>query len=136
MVLWQQGVRFAARRMPARIGPVTHAALDYAIAGSLFLTAARLWKRNRRAAVGSMICGGAAAANALLTGYPGGAVDLISYKTHARFEVALAGLTAATPRLLGFADEEEARLFSLHALAETVVTSLTHFGQQEELGKL
>ena len=132
MVLWQQGVRFAARRMPARIGPVTHAALDYVIAGSFFLTAARLWKHNRRAAVGSAICGGAVAANALLTDYPGGASPVISYRAHARFEAALAGLTAATPRLLGFADDEEARLFSLHALAETVVTSLTHFGLEEE----
>jgi len=127
MVLWQQGVRFAARRMPKRAGPSTHAVLDYAVAGVFFLMAGRFWKRNRRAALGSLLCGGATVANAMLTNYPGGAIDLIDYKTHGHIDAGLAGLTAATPRLLGFANEEEADLFHLQALAETVVTSVTDF---------
>jgi len=131
MVLWQQGARFASRRMPKLIGPATHAAFDYAFAGSLFVMAAWLWKRNRRAAVGSLICGGATAANALVTDHPVGALDLIDYKTHARVDAALAALTAATPRLMGFANHDEARLFSVHAMARTVVSSLTDFDDQD-----
>jgi hypothetical protein len=127
MVLWQQGVRYASHRMPKVLGPATHAAFDYAFAGSLFIMAAWLWKRNRRAAVGSLLCGGATAANAILTDHPVGAVDLIDYKTHARIDAGLAALTAATPRLMGFANDDEARLFSVHALARTVVGSLTDF---------
>lgn len=127
MVLWQQGVRFASHKMPKVVGPATHAALDYAFAGSLFVIAAWLWKRNRRAAVGSLLCGGATAANALVTDHPVGALDLIDYKTHARIDAALAALTAATPRLMGFAHDDEARLFGVHALARTVVSSLTDF---------
>jgi hypothetical protein len=127
MVLWQQGVRYTAHRMPKVLGPATHAAFDYAFAGSLFVIAAWLWKRNRRAAVGSLLCGGATAANAILTDHPVGALDLIDYKTHARIDVGLAALTAATPRLMGFAHDDEARLFSIHALARTVVGSLTDF---------
>jgi len=132
MVLWQQGARYASHRMPKLIGPTTHAAFDYAFAGSLLVMAAWLWKRNRRAAIGSLICGGATAANAIVTDHPVGTLDLIDYKTHARIDAALAALTAATPRLMGFANEDEARLFSVHALARTVVSSLTDFDDQED----
>ncbi len=127
MVLWQQGARYASHRMPKLIGPTTHAAFDYAFAGSLLVMAAWLWKRNRRAAIGSLICGGATAANAIVTDHPVGTLDLIDYKTHARIDAALAALTAATPRLMGFANDDETRLFSAHALARTVVSSLTDF---------
>jgi len=133
MPLWEHGVRFAARTMPARIGPATHAALDYAVAGSFLFMAARLWRRNRRAAVGSLLCGGIVAANALLTDYPGGVFDVIDYKTHARVDAALAGLAAAAPRLLGFSEEPEARFFNVEALAQTVATSLTDFDRYEQL---
>ena len=131
MPLWQQGVKFAANRLPARIGPKTHAVLDYAVAGSFFLIAARLWRRHRRAAVGSLFCGGVAAANAMLTDYPGGVFDIIDYKTHARIDAAVAAIAGAAPRMLGFAQEDEAKLFGLGALAQTVSTSLTDFDQDE-----
>jgi len=132
MPLWEHGVRFAARRMPARIGPATHAALDYAVAGSFLFMAARLWRRNRRAAVGSLLCGGMVAANALLTDYPGGVFDVVDYQTHAKVDAALAGLAAATPRLLGFSGEPEARFFNVEALAQTVAATLTDFDRYEQ----
>jgi hypothetical protein len=127
MFLWQQGLRLAARKMPKVVSPRTHAALDYAIAGTFLLMAARQWRSNRRAAVGSLLCGGAAAANAMITDYPGGVFPLIDYKTHGRVDGALAGLTAAAPRLLGFAGDEEAGFFSVQSLAETVVISATDY---------
>jgi len=131
MPLWEHGVRFAARRLPARIGPAAHAALDYAVAGSFLFMAARMWRSNRRAAVGSLLCGGIVATNALLTDYPGGVFDMIDYSTHAKVDAALAGLAAAAPRLLGFAGEPEARFFSVEALAQTVAASLTDFEHYE-----
>jgi len=133
MPFWQHGVRFAARRLPARIGPATHAALDYAVAGSFLFMAARMWRRNRRAAVGSLLCGGIVAANALLTDYPGGVFNVIDYKTHAKVDAALAALAAAAPRALGFADDPEANFFSVEALAQTVASSLTDFGHYERI---
>src|ERR1700753_2941693 len=98
MLLWQSGLSYAARRMPKVVGPTTHAALDYAVAGCFLLMAARYWKRNRRAAVVSLICGGVAVANNLLTDYPGGAVDLLNFSTHGKIDAGIATLTAATPR--------------------------------------
>jgi hypothetical protein len=130
-MLWQQGVRFAARKMPKVIGPTAHAVLDYAVAGSFLLIAVRCWRSNRRAAMGAALCGGAVAANALLTDYPGGARDLIDYKTHGKIDAGVVGLTAAMPRLMNFADEPEARVFGLHALAETAVTSMTDYDHYE-----
>ena len=131
MPLWQQGVKFAAKRIPARMGPTTHAVLDYAVAGSFLVMGAWLWRRHRRAALGSLLCGGVTAANALLTDYPGGIFDVIDYKTHARIDAAIGAIAAAAPRMLGFDDEPEAKLFGLEALAQTVSSTLTDFEHRE-----
>lgn len=131
MPLWEQGTRALARRMPKILTPTTHAAADYAIAGIFFVGAAWLWRRNRRAAMGSLLCGGAKVANALLTDYPGGVVDAISYKTHGNFDASIAGITASTPMLMGFSDQPEARLFSIQALTETVIAGMTDYEYYE-----
>ena len=127
MPLLETGARFAARRMPKVINPSAHAVLDYAIAGTFLIMGARLWRRNRRAAVGSLICGGAAALNAMVTDYPGGVTPLMDYRTHGRIDATVAAMTASAPKLLGFSDEVEACFFSFQALAETVVTGLTDY---------
>ena len=132
MPLLQKGAKFVSRRMPDIIDPTLHAVLDYAVAGSFFLKGALLWKRHRRASAGSFICGGAALANALMTDYPGGVFRKISYRTHGRNDAAIAGFTAAAPRLLGFHDQKEATFFSAEAVVETVVTELTNFDYYEK----
>jgi hypothetical protein len=132
MPLLESGVRFAAGRMPKVIKPRTHAVLDYAVAGIFLAMGARLWKRNRRAAVGSLLCGGAAALNALVTDYPGGVTPIIDYRTHGQIDASLAAMTAATPKFLGFSEDDEARFFGVQALAETVVTSLTDYDYYDE----
>jgi len=132
MPLLHQGAKFAVRRMPKVINPTTHAVLDYLVVGSFLLKAAVLWKRHRRAAAASLICGGASLANALATDCPGGVFRKISFRTHGRNDSAIAGFTAAAPKLLGFADDGESRFFSVEALAETVITGLTDFDYYEE----
>jgi len=132
MPLLHQGAKFAVRRMPKVINPTTHAVLDYVVAGSFLLKAASLWKRHRRAAAASLMCGGAALANALVTDYPGGVLRKISFRTHGRNDSAIAGFTAAAPKLLGFANDRESRFFSAEALAETVITGLTDFEYYED----
>jgi len=132
MALWQKGVKMAAGKMPKVIGPTTHAVLDYAVAGSFLLMGILFWKRNKRAAVGSLVCGSAAAANILLTDYPGGSQKLLGYKAHGHIETGIAGMTAAMPRLLRFEDEPEAKFFELEALAKTVIISLTDYDSYEQ----
>ena len=127
MPILQSGARFAARKMPKVISPGAHAVLDYAVAGMFLLMGVRMWKSHRRAALGSLACGTAAAVNSMLTDYPGGVARVIDYRTHGRVDAGLAALTAAAPRFLGFEDDAEARFFSGSALAETVVTGLTDY---------
>jgi hypothetical protein len=126
MPILQSGANFAARKMPKVITPGTHAVLDYAVAGAFLVMGMRLWKRNRRAALGSLTCGAAAAINSMLTDYPGGVFRVIDYSTHGRVDAGLAAITAAAPRFLGI-DESEARFFTGSALAETVITGLTDY---------
>ena len=117
-----------ADKLPKVIGPRTHAIIDFAVAGS-FLAMGALWLgSHKRAAIGSFICGGAALTNSLLTDYPGGVTDVISFETHGKIDVGLAAATAFMPKLLGFSDEGPAWFFRAQSGAETVVVGLTDFG--------
>lgn len=131
MSLAQKGIEMAAGRLPKIINPTAHAVIDYAVAGTFFLVSALYWRRNKKAAVSAMICGGAAAANAMLTDYPGGIYRVMSYKSHGRIDAGLAGITGAMPRLMSFSDDPEARFFGMQALTETAATALTDFDYYE-----
>ncbi len=131
MSLAQKGIQMAVGRMPKVITPKAHAVIDYAVAGTFFLMAAVYWRRNKRAAIGSIFCGTATAANSVITDYPGGLYKILSYKSHGRIDAVLAGVTGSAPRVLGFSDQPEARSFGIQALAETSVTALTNFDYYE-----
>ena len=51
--------RAVTERLPKVIKPKAHAVLDYVMAGTLITLGAFFWKRNKRAAIGAMACGGA-----------------------------------------------------------------------------
>ncbi len=127
MALMQKGVALAASRMPKKISPRVHAALDYAVAGSFLLAGALFWKRNRRAALGSLLCGGATAAVSLLTDYSGQNGKPISYAMHGQIDTGLIAMTAAMPNLMNIEDEPQARFFSGQAMAKTAITAMTNF---------
>ena len=135
MPVLQKSVQMVAGRLPKIIGPNTHALLDYAVAGSFLLMGAIFWRRNKRAALSSLLCGGAAAANILLTDYPGGTLKAISYKQHGSVDAGLAAATAALPGLMGFAEEPEARFFGFEAVAETALVGLTDYEYYEDAPK-
>ncbi len=127
MALLQKGVALAAGRMPKMISPRVHSALDYAVAGSFLLMGALFWKRNRRAAIGSLLCGGATAAVSLLTDYPGGVRKVIPYSMHGQIDTGLVAMTAAMPGWMSVEDAREAKFFSRQALAKTAITAMTNF---------
>jgi hypothetical protein len=132
MALMQKGVALAANRMPKMISPRVHAALDYAIAGSFVLMGALLWKRNRRAAIGSLLCGGATAGVSLLTDYPGGVRKVIPYAMHGQIDTGLVAMTAAMPRLVSIENDREAKFFARQALAKTAITAMTNFDRLKQ----
>jgi len=123
----QKGVALAAARMPKKISPRVHSALDYAVAGSFLLAGAIFWKRNRRAAVGALLCGGATAALSLLTDYPGGVRKVIPYSIHGQMDGGLIAMTAAMPRLVNIENDREAKFFARQAVAKTAITAMTNF---------
>jgi hypothetical protein len=127
MPLIQKGVQAVADRMPKVISPKTHAIIDYATAGSFLLTGALLWKRNKRAALGAMLCGAMEAGTAMLTDYPGGVKPVISFQTHGRIDAGFAGFVATLPNVMMFGGEPEAMFFRGQGVALAAVTGLTDF---------
>ena len=123
----QKGVALAAGRLPKINSPRVHSALDYAVAGSFLLAGAIFWRRNRRAALGSILCGGATAAVSLLTDYDGVRRKPISYSMHGQIDSGLIAMTAAVPRLLDIRNDPEARFFSGQAIVKTAITAMTNF---------
>ena len=127
MPLLQKCAAIADGRLPKAIGPQTHTVIDYALAASFFVAAGIYWRRNRRAAIGSLVCGSAAALNSALTDYPGGIRKLMSFRTHGKLDAGLAALTATMPRLMDFAADSESQFFTIQSMLTTAVTAATDY---------
>jgi hypothetical protein len=93
---------------------------------------ALFWKRNRRAAIGSLLCGGATAAVSLLTDYPGGVRKVIPYAMHGQIDGGLIAMTAAMPRLVNIDNDRAAKFFSRQAIAKTAIVAMTNFDYARE----
>ena len=131
MPLLQKGIAMAAGRMPKIIKPQAHAVFDYLVAGTFFITAGLYWRRSKRAAVSSLICGGITTLNSTLTDYPGGIWSVISFQNHGKLDAGLAALTATMPRLMGFGEDSESKFFNVQSMLETAVTAMTDFDYYE-----
>lgn len=139
MPILHHAARWTTNRLPKVINPTAHAIIDYATAASFFGMAALFWNRNKRAAVSSIICGAAQTITAMLTDYPGGVTDAISYETHGSIDFGISGLVASLPDMMRFPDDPESRFFRIQGTALAVVTGLTDFtgtGEQKQMEKL
>ncbi len=134
MPLLQSAVSLVADRLPETIDPKTHAFLDYAMAGAFFTAGALFWRRHRRAAIGSFICGGTIAATSILTDYHGGIADKVSYDTHGKIDAGVAGLASAIPSAMFFRKDPQAKFFLAAGIAATVITALTNFSSGQRHG--
>lgn len=139
MPILHHAARWTTNRLPKVINPTAHAILDYATAASFFGMAALFWNRNKRAAVSSIICGAAETITAMLTDYPGGVTDAISFETHGSIDFGISGLVASLPDMMRFSDDPESRFFRLQGTALAVLTGLTDFtgtGERKQMEKL
>jgi hypothetical protein len=109
------------------LSPKTHAVLDYCSVASFLVGAGLFWSRSKRAALGSLVCGGAKLAVGLMTDYPGGVQKLISYRVHGEIDVGLAAMTASMPEFMAFESDAERGFFVGQGVFMTVVGSLTKF---------
>ena len=139
MPILHHAARWTTNRLPKVINPTAHAIIDYATAASFFGMAALFWNRNKRAAVSSIICGAAQTITAMLTDYPGGVTDAISYETHGSIDFGISGLVASLPDMMRFSDDPESRFFRIQGTALAVITGLTDFtgtGERKQMEKL
>ena len=67
MPLLQSSIKAVGSPLPKLISPKAHAIADYTTAAAFLAAGALFWKRSKRAAVASLICGGAELAVELLT---------------------------------------------------------------------
>jgi hypothetical protein len=127
MPIVQKGVAAFSDRMPKVISPQAHAIADYITLGGFILMTTLFWKRNKRAAIASLICAGSEAVNTMLTDFPGGVAKVISFPTHGKVDMGLAATASALPNFMGFADEPEAKYFRVMGLNITTVGAMTDF---------
>ena len=130
MALLQRGVAAATNRMPSVISPSAHALLDYITVGTFFLLAAAFWRRNKRAALGSLVCGSAELGTTLMTDFPGGVAKVIDLPTHLRIDMGLAAMAATLPDLMGFKSEPESKWLRVMGLGITANAGLTNPGER------
>lgn len=131
MALLQRGVAAATNRMPNVISPTAHAIIDYITVGAFFLMAAAFWSRNKRAALGSLMCGSAELGTVLMTDFPGGVAKVIDLPTHLRIDMGLAAMAATLPDLMGFKNESESKWLRVMGLGITANAGLTNPGERK-----
>lgn len=127
MPLLRKGASICSPRLPKVLGPRVHSVVDYSFAALFFSAGALFWSRHKSASLGALLCGTGVLLNGLLTDYPGGVVQAISWETHAKIDTGLAGLAAAIPGLMGFAHDRPARFFEASAIAETLAAGFTDY---------
>src|SRR5215475_2320064 len=116
MAMFNNVAKMAVKAMPDVITPRGHALVDYVIAGAFFGTVGLFWKQNKRAAMASLLCGGAQLGVSMLTDYPGGVRPAIHFSTRRKLDLGLAAMTAAMPKFLNFEDEPQRRFFTTQGI--------------------
>jgi hypothetical protein len=132
MAMFNNLMKMAMKPMPDVITPRGHAVVDYMIAGAFFATAGLFWRQNKRAAVASLLCGGAQLGVSLLTDYPGGVTPAIHFSTRRKLDLGLAAMSAAMPEFLNFEDEPQRRFFTTQGILITMANELTRFPKLRE----
>ena len=127
MPILNTAVQIAAKPFPRAISPKAHAIIDYITVGSFFMTAVWFWRSSKRAAIASLISGGAELAISLFTNYPGGVKKVINFRTHRDIDFGLAAMTATMPEFFAFKDERERKFFLGQGAMIAGVTELTRF---------
>ena len=131
MPIFNRLAKVAVKPLPKILSPKAHAMVDYIIVGTFVLSAAAFWRRSKRAAIASLLCGGTELAVSLLTDYPGGIHKVLSFQTHGEIDLGLAAMTATMPDFLAFGDDAEKKFFLMQGAVITVATELTEFPEKK-----
>lgn len=119
--------RMATAPLPRILPPKGHAVVDTLTTGAFLAGAVWFWRRNRRAAVASVLCGGAVLGVNLLTDYRGDGKKLISLGLHRHIDFGLAAVTALMPEILWFDHAAEKTFFVAQGAVMTAANQVTRF---------
>jgi hypothetical protein len=125
--LLQKSIQLLGKPLPKVITPKVHTVADYGIAALFLVGAALFWKKNKRAAIASLVCGTAEAAVAASTDSTGRLQRRISFPLRKRIDFGLSTLAASMPEFLAFEDEREKGFFRMQSIAIVGVSALTNF---------
>jgi hypothetical protein len=131
----EKSLHLIGKPLPKVISPTVHAIADYVTAASFVVAGVFFWKKNKRAALASLLCGAAETAVATLTDYPGGVKDLISFPLHGKIDYGMAGMVAAMPQFLAFEDEGERGFFRMQSVMIGGLAAATRFEPQQIAGE-
>ena len=135
MPLLQKGVVAAAGRLPKVVSPKGHAIIDFCTIGAWALLAWQFWRRDKRASLCAMICGGAELGTVLMTDMPGGLAPVFSFPTHCKLDMGMAAVASAMPTFMRFEDGAEAKWFRMLGLNITAVAALSEQGESSGIRK-
>jgi hypothetical protein len=135
MPVLEKSIQFVGKSLPKVISPAVHAVTDYATAAVFFGAGVLFWKKSKRAAIASLLCGAAEAAIAALTDYPGGIKNVISFPLHRKIDFGFSGMVATMPKFLAFEEEREKGFFRAQAVLISGITAATNFEAQQISGE-
>ena len=127
MSLLRKSVTIFSNRLPKVLDRRAHTVIDYSVAALFFSAGALFWRHHKSASVSALLCGTGVMLNTLFTDYPGGVVPAMSFETHQKIDMGLAGITATIPGMMGFGGDAQARFFEATAVAETLAAGFTDY---------
>jgi hypothetical protein len=125
--LLQKSIQLLGKPLPKVITPTAHTIADYAIAALFMVGAALFWRKNKRAAIASLVCGTAEAGVAATTDRTGSLQRRIGFPLRRKIDLGLSTLAASMPEFLAFEDEREKNFFRMQSIAIVGVSALTRF---------
>jgi hypothetical protein len=125
MPLLQKSIQLAGKTLPKVISPRAHTFAHYSKAALFGVAAALFWRKNKRAAVASLVCGAAETGVAIITSR--GGLHRVSPSLHKRIDFGISTMAASMPRFLAFEDEREKKLFLMQSALIAGVAVLTEF---------
>jgi hypothetical protein len=134
MPILQKSIQLAGKPLPKVISPRAHTLSHYGRAALFGIAAALFWRRNRRAAVASLVCGAAETGVAVISSRRG-LRPAISPSLHQRIDFGISTMAASMPRFLAFEDERERRLFLMQSALIAGIAVLTEFKPAEVLAQ-
>ncbi|UWZ86883.1 hypothetical protein [Occallatibacter riparius] len=124
--------KLAAKPFPRTVSSKGHSIVNYVVAGSFLAAAGLFWRRNKRAAVASLICGATDLALTALTDSPAGMNRVINFRTRREIDAGLAAMFATMPQFLAFNDEKEKGFFLLQGAVMTGLAEVTRFPEHPQ----